>query len=74
MQREFICERLARAQRRLAHCERFIERQTLALEDSRLAGNAIAEQLVRQSILLALRVRLARDEELQKWKDLSVAS
>lgn len=56
------------------HCEKFISGQGRFLEESQRAGNEPAALLIRRSIQIALRVRFAREDEVQRLKDLNIAS
>ena len=70
----FLRQEIEQAEKRFAHCQRVIDRQIRYIEDLHLAGDAETEQIVRDALILALRVRLAREALLLRLRELSVAS
>jgi hypothetical protein len=75
MRKETLREQVNAAEKRVAHCRQFIERQSRFVEDSHCAGKAEAEQLARKILTILVRVRLSREAELERLlRKLSLAS
>lgn len=75
MHKETIREQVNAADKRVAHCRQFIERQSRFVEDSHCAGKTEAEQRARQILMILVRIRLCREAELERLlRKLSLAS